>query len=103
MKTIKPFTQFPNTVLEKITSSKFNGTQYAILLALIRATYGFHEESRTLGIKFFVKATERNRDHLARELTVLRKRNIIIVVKKQTYNESRELALNEDCYCWLQE
>lgn len=95
-----PFTRFPNAILEKIISSKVNGTQCAIILALIRATYGFHNESRTLGIKFFVDATNRNRDHVAKELRILILMNIIHVQQEQTFKKSRELSLNEDFETW---
>jgi phage replication O-like protein O len=95
------FTMVPNGILEKLISSKLSGTQYAIVFALIRKTYGFHKDSEILGINFFVAATKRNRDHIAAELKKLIQRRLIIVETKHSHNKSRELGLNDDIKIWL--
>ncbi len=97
------FTAFPNELLSKAISTKFNGTQYAILMALIRATIGFQNESRNLGIRFFVKVTKRNRDNIAVELQNLIKWKVIIVEQKQTFQSSRMLRINNEVDEWMVE
>lgn len=95
------FTQLSNELFEKIIKAKLNGTQYAIILATIRATYGFHKKSRTLGLAFFAVSTGRHRRQIANELTTLIARNILIVKCEHTFGKSRELQLNKDYETWI--
>ena len=77
-----------------------NGTQFAIVLAVIRATYGFHKKSRTLGLAFFTVATGRNKRQIGIEINKLIKRKILIVKTESTFGRSRELKLNKDYDSW---
>ena len=38
------FTKIPNQIIEKLVVEKLNGTQFRILLVLLRYTKGFHRE-----------------------------------------------------------
>lgn len=95
------FTKLSNELFERIISAKLNGTQYAIILALIRATYGFHKKSRTLGLAFFRKHTGRNRNKIAENLNELIRRRYIIVKNKEAFGRSRELMLNKNYDEWI--
>ena len=95
------FTQLSNELFEKIIKAKLNGTQYGIILATIRATYGYHKKSRTLGIAFFEVSTGRHRRQIANELNTLIARNILVVKSGYTHGKSRELQLNKDYDTWL--
>ncbi|MDD8018605.1 MAG: replication protein [Bacteroidota bacterium] len=99
--TRKGFTKFPNKLFEKIIESKLNGTQYGIVLATIRSTYGYHIESKSLGLNFFAKVTGRHKRQIANELNTLIARKILIVKCEHTFGKSRELQLNEDTETWL--
>jgi hypothetical protein len=80
-----------------------NGTQFAIVLAVIRATYGFHKKSRALGLAFFAVATGRNKRKIGIELEKLIYRNILSVERAHAFGRSRELKLNKDYESWLSE
>jgi phage replication O-like protein O len=94
------YTRIANELLEAIIGAKLNGTQYAIVLAIIRATYGYHRKSKTLGIAFFKENIGRHRRQIAVELDSLIKRNVVKVVCEHTYGKSRELQLNKDYGSW---
>lgn len=96
------FTRIANELLEVINRAKLNGTQYAIILSTIRATYGYQKKSRTLGIAFFEVSTGRHRRQIANELTTLISRKILIVKSGYTHGKSRELQLNKDYETWLE-
>jgi phage replication O-like protein O len=95
------YTRVSNELLEAIVRTKMNGTQYAIVLAVIRATYGFHKKSRELGLAFFEVATGRNKRKIGIEIAKLIKRNILIVEKEFWLGHSRALKLNKDYESWL--
>lgn len=99
--TQKGFTKFPNKLFEKIIESKLNGTQYSIILSIIRSTYGYHLESKTLGLAFFAKVTGRHKRQIAIELNALITRKILIVKCEHTFGKSRELQLNKDYETWI--
>jgi len=94
------FTRIANELFEEIIKAKLNGTQYAIILATIRATYGFHKKSRTLGLAFFQKMTGKNKRQIAKEIEELIDMNLLTVVAKHTFGKSRELKLNKDYDTW---
>lgn len=95
------YTQLANELLEKIIEAKFNGTQYSIILATIRSTYGYHKKSKTLGLAFFAKVTGRHKRQIAIELNTLIARNILTVKCEHTFGKSRELQLNKDYETWV--
>jgi phage replication O-like protein O len=95
------FTKFPNNLFNILINSKLSGTQLAIILAIIRATYGYHKESETLGIQYFHKSTRYNRQNIKIELHKLIDRKIITVVNRHTFGCSRRLKMNENINEWL--
>jgi phage replication O-like protein O len=99
----KGYTRLSNELLEAIVKTKLNGTQSAIVFALIRATYGWHTKSRTLGLAFFAVHTGRNKRKLGFEINKLIERNILFVEKEHSVGRSRELKLNKDYESWLDE
>ena len=94
------FTRLSNELFEALIRNKFNGTQYSIILAVIRATYGYHLTSKTLGIAFFKVHTGRNRRQLAKEIEELIAMNVLTVKTKHSFGISRELMLNKDYETW---
>ena len=94
------YTRIANELLEALIFGRFNGTQYSIILAVIRATYGYHLTSKTLGVAFFKVHTGRNRRQLAKEIEELIAMNVLIVKTKHSFGISRELMLNKDYESW---
>ena len=95
------YSRLANELFEALIRHKFNGTQYSIILATIRATYGYHQKSRTLGLAFFAKVTGRHKRQIGNELQTLIKRKVLLVEKEHTFGRSRELKLNKDYEIWL--
>ena len=96
------YTVIAHELLEELAKAKLNGSQYSIILAVIRATYGFKKKSYQLSLTFISGATDISQRQVRRELTELIDRNIIIVLKEATFNEPRELGINKDYESWLE-
>ena len=93
-------TDIANELLEAIYSCNFNGTEFAIILCILRYTYGFHRKSHNLSIGFISKAINRNKINVSNYIKKLIDGNVLIETKKSTYNTSREVGINKDYSKW---
>jgi len=94
------YTRIANELLESLSQVKLNGTQYAILLCVIRSTYGFQKKSHELSLNYIKKYTGRNKNHIKKELDKLIDKKVVKVYKKPTFNKSRKLGINKDYTVW---
>jgi phage replication O-like protein O len=94
------YTRIANELLEAIYSTRFNGTQFKILLCIIRYTYGFKRKSHNLSISFISKATGVSKRYISAELSRLIDNKVIAVLQEHTDTTSRVLALNKNYKQW---
>jgi phage replication O-like protein O len=97
---VNPYTKFHNKIMEKLMSSKLNGTQFSIVLTVVRYTYGFHRVDHQLSASFIAAATDHNRVHVNREVNKLIDMNILLKRKESTRNRGRYLSINENIDQW---
>lgn len=71
-------TRVANEILNEIMKVNLNGTQFRLVLAIWRYTYGFQRKTNEMSISFLSSLTDANRTQVNRELTALIDRNIII-------------------------
>ena len=95
------YTPIANEILEHIIKEKLNGTQFRILIAVWRNTYGFNRKSHEISDVFLSKAISVPRQQIAREIKPLIERNIILVLKNAKYNASKTIAFNKDYGTWI--
>ena len=93
------YTQISNEILEALTKAKLNGTQYAICLAVVRHTFGFHRCEAKLSAGFIAEATGLNERQVKRELKTIFDRNIILQVDHRDGITST-LGFNKDISSW---
>lgn len=93
------YTRLANEILEQIMKISLNGTQFRLVLAIWRYTYGFRRKTHTLSITFLAKAINASRSQVDRELTTLIDRNIIKVLGK--VKGVRELGFNKNYEEWI--
>jgi phage replication O-like protein O len=74
------YTRIANEILENIMKVSLNGTQFRIVLAVWRFTYGFQRKEHDLSLSFLAKAIGASKSQIDRELSALIERNIITVV-----------------------
>lgn len=95
------YTKIANEILEVISKAKFNGTQFKIVMAIWRYTYGFNKKEGSFSINFLSEATATNRDQIKRELSNLINKKVILEVKKADFNSARILSFNKNFSEWV--
>lgn len=73
-------TRIANEIFDHIMKTNLNGTQFRLVLAIWRYTYGFQRKTNEMSISFLAKVVNVNRTQLNRELVTLIDRNIISVI-----------------------
>ena len=94
------FTKVPNILLEKLASSKLNGTQLRILNIVIRYTYGFHMDSHELGAAFIATSLKSGKRLIQKEIKILVELNVLQIVKSETALTGRYLSINNNYEEW---
>ena len=94
------YTPIPNELTEQLYVTRFNGTQFRIILAVIRYTYGFHCHRNFLAESFISEVTGINKVNVSQELNKLIKNNVITVVTECTNSKPRELSINLNFEQW---
>lgn len=94
------FTKFPNELLEEICRSSFNGTEYAVLLALVRKTYGWQKLADKIALSQFVKLTCRGKRNIQSALKRLEQGGVLVKVLPYTGRTSTVWMLNTSTDEW---
>lgn len=94
------FTGISNELLEAIYSVNLNGTQFRIILMIIRFTYGFQRKEHDMSVSFISNGTGIAQRQIKRELNSLVEMAVVKVTKEATFNTSRTLALNKNYEEW---
>ena len=84
-------TRIANELLEKIISTGLNGTELAIILHIIRKTYGYHKKQDEISLSQFLKAIPVSKTSICKALSNLQLVNIIKLVKKGSSFKSSNL------------
>lgn len=74
-------TRIANEIFEEIMKTNLNGTQFRLVLAIWRYTYGFQRKTNEMSISFLSKIIDAGRSQVDRELTALIDRNIVVVIE----------------------
>lgn len=64
------FTRIANELMEVVMLQKFNGSQFKIILAIWRYTYGFSRKSHDFSLTFLSKATNIHKQQVKRKSVV---------------------------------
>lgn len=88
------YTGIANEILEYIMKQNLNGTQFRIVLAVWRLTYGYQRTVNEMSINFLVTLIEANRRQVVRELNTLIARNIITIVETGK-RKTRKISFNK--------
>ena len=88
------YTGIANEILEHVMKQNLNGTQFRIILAVWRYTYGFQTKKNEMSINFIVKKIDANKRQVVRELNTLLERNILLVVETGP-RKSRVISFNK--------
>lgn len=96
------FTPIANEILDEIIKLKLNGTQFKIIMAVWRYTYGFNRKEHSISETFLSKAIGVARRSINREIKPLFEMKILIIVKNSTYSEAAIIKFNKNYEEWQQ-
>lgn len=93
------YTRIANEILEEIMKLNLNGTQFRLVMAIWRYTYGFQRKEHEMSLSFLADAINASRGQVTRELNTLIDRKIIFAdgVGK---GGSRKLGFNKNHTKW---
>lgn len=94
------YTRIANEILEEAMKVSLNGTQFRILLAVWRFTYGFRRKEYEMSISFLADVTKASRSQIDRELNALIKSNILAVSESGKRNV-RVIRFNKNHDEWM--
>lgn len=94
------YTKIAHELLEVIPFYKFNGTQFSILIVIIRLTYGFNRKDYGISLKSFIDKTGIKKSQIDRELDALILNKVVIVAKKAVKRNARKLGINKKYDEW---
>jgi phage replication O-like protein O len=95
------YTEIAHEILEVMGTTNFNGTQFRILIFVLRHTYGFHRKCHEFSLKFIADGTKCNKQQVKRELDKLIDMKVVIVYKSSGFTDARILGLNKDYDKWV--
>lgn len=93
------YTRIANEILEKVMQTSFNGTQFRILMAIWRFTYGFRRKEHEMSLSFIANTINSSRSQVGRELNNLIERNILLVSDTGKRN-TRVISFNKNYEDW---
>ena len=94
------YTRIANSLLENLVIYKFNGSQYSIILEIIRCTYGYQKKSHSIALTFLQKATGLSKRAIQKELDILISQNVLIEYATASFKKPRELGINKNFLEW---
>lgn len=74
----KGYTRIANEILNIIMQVNLNGTQFRLVMAIWRLTYGFNRKEREMSVTLLSNTINASRSQVARELNALINRKIIL-------------------------
>jgi phage replication O-like protein O len=93
-------TRTANELIEALMITKLNGTQFRIVLTVIRYTYGFQRKDKDLSLSYISNATQLNKMQIQRELKTLIELRVINVIEEANFNSTRIIAINKNYEEW---
>ena len=93
-------TDIAHEVLEALMKARLTGTQWDLVMVVLRKTWGWHKKQDYIPLSQFEKLTVRHRNSIARELAILRERNILQQLQRPTPGRAAKWKLNKDWESW---
>lgn len=93
------YTRIANEILEQIMKTNLNGTQFRIVIAIWRYTYGFRRKVYEIPLSFLAKEINTKKSHVDKELDILIDRKIVTVIGIGQ-RRGRILAFNKNYDEW---
>ncbi len=90
-----------NDILSALISMRLNGTEYQIMLTVIRKTWGWNKKEDWISISQFEKITNKSRRFIIN--TIIQLVNKRLLVKKTALGKTTKLSIQKDITLWGKE
>ncbi|MCI1966323.1 MAG: replication protein [Oscillospiraceae bacterium] len=97
----KGYTRIANDLLEALARAPLNGTQFRIVMLILRETYGFQRKECSCSETYAASRLGLRRQNVHRELKFLLNHNILSVVQAATFTRPRIISINKHYDTWL--
>jgi len=87
-----------NDILSALISMRLNGTEYQIILTVIRKTWGWNKKEDWISISQFEKITGKDRSFIIKTIGGLVDKKLL--VKKSTLGKITKLSIQKDITLW---
>lgn len=94
------YTRIANEILEALAKVPLNGTQFRIVLLVLRETYGFQRKNCPLSKTYIASRLGVQRQNIHREIKGLFDRGIISTIQEATFTSPRVVALCKNYEQW---
>lgn len=92
-------TRIANEIFEQMMKTNLNGTQFRLVMAIWRYTYGFQRKQNEMSVNFLAKTIDAGRTQVIRELSALIDRKIVNVIEIGSKG-ARVMSFNKDYKEW---
>lgn len=90
-----PYTRIANKIIEVLMVMSLSGRDFRVLLAIMRATYGYGRKDRPLALSYIAKMTGLGRSQVSRSLAKLTKLEVLLKRQQKGVAElTTEVLLN---------
>jgi phage replication O-like protein O len=100
----KNFTRIPNTMLESLAASDLMPSEYKLVLAVARKTYGFNKDVDRISVSQLMQITGLSRRGIVYAMQNLEAKNILAIQRQRgrgIKNSINSISLNENTEQWV--
>lgn len=98
LKLEKGYTKIPNVLLEALPQAGLCGSEYRIIISIIRKTYGWNKTSDWISVTQLSKMTNIRTNHINRTVNRLVEKRIIL---KKKLKGRCYYSIQSDCKKWI--
>jgi phage replication O-like protein O len=94
------YTKIAHEILEATMKLKLSPTQFKIIMAVWRYTYGFNRKDHDMSLSFIAEAIGAHKQSVKKDLDKLLDMKILVVTEESTNIKSRKIAFNKNYDSW---
>jgi phage replication O-like protein O len=94
------YTKIANEILEATMKLKLSPTQFKIIMAVWRYTYGFNRKAHDMSLTFLSESIRAHKQSVKKDLDKLIEMKIIVVTRDSTNKKARKIAFNKNYDSW---
>lgn len=101
--TTNGFTKIANEIIEQLAKTELKGSEFAIILTILRKTYGFNKKEDKISVSQLQELIKLSRRTIIYNLQNLEAKNILVIKRERmgSRNEVNLIRFNKDYDMWV--